>query len=100
MTREYAIRLVRERLKNNNLFKHCLAAEACLKELAAEFGEAEEPWRLAGLLHDIDYEETTAQPTKHGMVGAQFLEKFHLDPLIINAIKVHAGHLPPQSKLR
>ncbi len=99
MTREYALKLLRDKLKNNNLFKHSLAAEACLNELAEKFGEDTTQWRLAGLLHDIDYEETSAQPTKHGLVGAAFLEKFQLDSAIINAVKVHSGHLPPESNL-
>jgi putative nucleotidyltransferase with HDIG domain len=99
MTRDYALKLVREKLQNNNLFKHCLAAEACLVALAKKFGESHEKWGLTGLLHDIDYEQTSAQPSQHGVVGARFLEKLQLDDDIIHAIKCHAGHVPPESKL-
>jgi len=99
MTRDYAVKILREKLKNTNLFKHSLAAEACLKELAERLGEDVEKWALAGLLHDIDYEETNKQPTRHGLVGAEYLETFGLDNDIINAVKVHAGHLPAESKL-
>ena len=82
--RDYAIRLVREKLLNTNLFKHCLATEACLKELAAQFGEDQ---------------EKTNQPLRHGIVGAEFLEKVGIESDIVHAIKVHAGHLAPESKL-
>jgi putative nucleotidyltransferase with HDIG domain len=99
MNREKAISLLSERLKNKNLFKHCLATEACLKELAGKFGENVEKWGLAGLLHDIDYEETNADPSRHGIVGAEFLESKGLESDIVRAIKVHAGHLAPESKL-
>jgi putative nucleotidyltransferase with HDIG domain len=99
MTRDYALKLVREKLQNNNLFKHCLAAEACLIALAEKFGESAEKWGLTGLLHDIDYEETSGRPSQHALVGAQFLEKLHLDADIIHAIKCHAGHVAPESKL-
>lgn len=99
MNREEALQLLREKLKNKNLLKHSLATEACLKELANHFGEDEESWALAGLLHDIDYEETHADPTRHGLVGADFLETKGLGDSIIKAIKVHSGHLPPESKL-
>jgi len=99
MTRDEALKLLDEKLRNANLFKHCLAVEACLRELAKSFDENEENWGLAGLLHDIDYEETSADPARHGLVGAQFLEKKGLSQEIIRAIKVHAGHLPPASKL-
>jgi putative nucleotidyltransferase with HDIG domain len=99
MTREYAVKLVRERLKNNNLFKHSLATEACLKELSIKLGEDTEKWGLTGLLHDIDYEETQNQPLKHGIIGAEFLQKMGIDDDIVHAIRVHAGHDTPMSKL-
>ena len=99
MTRDYAVRILREKLKNNNLFKHSLAVEACLKELAEAFNENPAQWALAGLLHDIDYEDTKAQPQKHGKIGAEYLETFGIEDEIIHAIKVHAGHLAPESKL-
>lgn len=99
MTRDYAITILREKLKNNNLFKHCLATEACMKELSEYFNEDVAKWALAGLLHDIDYEETNKQPEKHGIIGAQYLESFGLDNDIIHAIKVHAGHLAPETQL-
>lgn len=99
MTRDYAVKLVRERLKNNNLFKHCLAAEACLIELSEKLGEDSEKWGLTGLLHDIDYEETQTQPLKHGIVGAELLQKMGIDDEIVHAIRVHAGHDTPISKL-
>jgi len=99
MTREYAVKLVREKLKNNNLFKHSLAAEACLQELSTKLGEDNEKWGLTGLLHDIDYEETQNQPLKHGIIGAEFLGKMGIDDDIVHAIRVHAGHDTPMSKL-
>lgn len=99
MTRDYGIRILREKLKNSNLFKHCLATESCLAGLATKFGEDVEKWALAGLLHDIDYEETKDEPLKHGIVGAEYLESLGLEEDIIHAIKVHVGHLMPESKL-
>ncbi len=99
MNRAEAFKLLNEKLKNQNLLKHCLAAEACLKELAKKFNENEEVWGLAGLLHDIDYEETNADPTQHGLVSAKFLDGLGIDSEITRAIKVHSGHLPPESKL-
>lgn len=99
MKRDEALRLLSERLKNKNLFKHCLAVEACLKTLARRLGENEDIWALAGLLHDIDYEETNADPTRHGLVGAELLEKRGLDAQLVRAVKAHSGHLAPSSNL-
>ncbi len=99
MNRNDAINLISQRLKNKNLVKHCLAAEACLKELARHFGENEESWGLAGLLHDIDYEETLNDPARHGIIGGEILEKHGVPNEIVYAIKVHAGHFAPKSRL-
>ncbi len=99
MTRDEAIKLLGEKLKNKNLFKHCLATEACMLELARHFGEDEEIWASAGLLHDIDYEETKNQPERHGLAGSELLSKYGIDENILYAIKVHAGHLPPKSRM-
>ena len=99
MTRDYAVRMVREKIQNNNLFKHCLATEACLRELAEKFGEDQEKWGLAGLLHDIDYEETKNQPSQHGIIGAQILEQAGIEADIVHAVKVHVGYISPENKL-
>jgi putative nucleotidyltransferase with HDIG domain len=99
MTRQQALDLLSEHLKNKNLFKHSLAVEACLKTLAQKFGEDEELWALAGLLHDVDYETTGADPSRHGLEGAQLLEQLGLDQAVVQAVKVHSGHLPATRKL-
>ena len=70
-----------------------------MQELAHHFGENEEDWTRAGLLHDIDYEETRDQPERHGLVGSELLSKFGIDESILYAIKVHAGHRPPKSRM-
>jgi putative nucleotidyltransferase with HDIG domain len=89
MIREEALKLVQEKIQNQNLVKHCLATEACMRELAGHFGEDEEKWGLAGLLHDIDYEETKNDPDKHSILGAEILEKQGLDKDIVEAVKTH-----------
>jgi putative nucleotidyltransferase with HDIG domain len=99
MMRKDAYELLVQRLKNKNLFKHCLAVEACLRKLARKFGEDEESWGIAGLLHDIDYEETDGDPARHGLEGAIFLEGLGVDESVVRAVKVHSGHLGPSSKL-
>jgi len=99
MTRDEALKLLKDKMKNANLVKHCLAAEACMRELARRFQADEDLWGLAGLLHDIDYEETIADPARHGVVGAELLEKMGLSPEAVHAIKVHSGHAPAQTQI-
>ena len=89
MEREEALKLVKEKIKNKNLIKHSLAVEACMGALAEYFNEDKEKWALAGLLHDIDYEETKTNPHKHSILGAEFLEKLGLDKEIVEAVKTH-----------
>ena len=58
ISRNEALEFVSNNLKNKNLLKHCLATEAVMRKLAKCFGENEEEWGLAGLLHDADVEIT------------------------------------------
>ena len=53
MTRDEALALVREFVKNEGLVRHMLAVEAAMRAYAASFGEDPEPWGLSGLLHDF-----------------------------------------------
>lgn len=56
--RDRGLTLLRAHVKNQNLIKHCLAVEALMKALARRLGENEGVWGLAGLVHDLDWEET------------------------------------------
>ncbi len=90
MNREEAEKLVQENVKNQNLIKHMLATEEVMRHLAKKFIEDEEIWGLAGLLHDIDYDETYDKPEIHGLKSAQLLREKEIDERIIRAIKGHA----------
>lgn len=89
MTRDYAYNLVKPRFSNKNLFKHVLAVEAVMRELAEHFREDVEEWGLAGLLHDLDYEETADTPDQHTLVTEQLLKETDVSDEIIHAIKAH-----------
>jgi putative nucleotidyltransferase with HDIG domain len=89
MEREEALNLLKENLKNQNLIKHSLAVEAGMRALARYFGEDEEKWAIAGLLHDIDYEKTKGDPNLHSKVGSQILREMGFDQEICEAILTH-----------
>lgn len=101
MTRDEALKLVKEHISNRNLVKHTLAVEAVLRALADHFGEDREKWGLAGLLHDIDYDETADDPARHTLVGAEMLAELGLPGDIVYAVKVHNDYhgLPRKSLL-
>jgi len=90
MTRDEAISLLKERIKNVNLIKHMLAVEAIMRKLADYFGEDVDKWGIVGLLHDLDYEETFKDFPNHGLVTAEIL-KGKVDNEVINAIRAHTG---------
>jgi putative nucleotidyltransferase with HDIG domain len=89
MEREKILNLLKENLKNQNLIKHSLAVEAGMRALARYFGEDEEKWAIAGLLHDIDYEKTKGDPNLHSKVGSQILREMGFDQEICDAILTH-----------
>ncbi|HNW96693.1 MAG TPA: HDIG domain-containing protein, partial [Candidatus Paceibacterota bacterium] len=89
MERNQALELLKNKIKNKNMIKHCLATEACLIKLAEYFKEDVNKWGIAGLLHDYDYEEMINFPEKHALVGADELEKLGLDKESAQAIRAH-----------
>lgn len=101
MDRDEALALMKSKLINKNLQKHTLAVEAIMRRLARRLGEDEELWGLAGLLHDIDYEETKGDPEQHSLVGAEYLAGLGVDPRVVQAVRVHNEHhgLPRQSRM-
>lgn len=99
MDRETAWKLINSSVKNQNLIKHMLATEACLRALARRLGQDEEKWGLAGLVHDLDYELTKDDPASHGLVAAQTLANHNVDPEVVQAVKAHTGAVEPVSLL-
>ncbi|MEO0088249.1 MAG: HD domain-containing protein [candidate division WOR-3 bacterium] len=100
MTRGEALKLVDNFIKNENLKKHLLAVEACMRKLAKYFNEDEEKWGLCGLLHDLDYEETNKTPETHGSRTVEILkERNFYDKEIFNGILAHCEKKVPENKL-
>lgn len=54
--RQSAWCLLTEFTLSENLRKHALAVEACMRAYARKFGEDEEKWGVVGLIHDFDYD--------------------------------------------
>ncbi len=98
MDRQQAYHLAKSKFSNKNLFKHVLAVEAVMRGLAEHFGEDQEKWGLAGLLHDLDYEETMNDPDRHTLVTEEMLKEYNLNSEIIEAIKCH-NEKAPRTKL-
>jgi uncharacterized protein len=89
MEREKAVKILKENLQHENLFKHSLAVEAVMRRLAKFFKQEEDDWALAGLLHDIDYQKVKDDMSQHSLLGAKMLRELGLKEDICQAVKVH-----------
>jgi putative nucleotidyltransferase with HDIG domain len=89
VNREEALELLRSYVHQENLIKHCLATEAIMRSLAERFGEDPEKWGIAGLLHDLDYEETYEIPEQHARKTAEILKEKGFPQDMIDAILAH-----------
>jgi len=90
-TRETAYQTLCEFTKNENLVKHGLAVEICMRALAKHFNEDEEKWAVVGVLHDFDYEQFPTIPD-HAVEGGKILKERGWPDDIIEAILGHAEH--------
>jgi uncharacterized protein len=108
MNRSDALKILEEHVKGENLRRHMLAAEAVMRALARKFGAEhntalgidEDKWGLAGLLHDVDWEETKDNPAKHTELSRTYLTAAGLDSEIVKAIYVHNDlHNEPRETL-
>ena len=55
-TRDDALALMHQHVRSESLRRHMYSVEAACRAYARRWGEDEEPYGLAGLLHDYDYE--------------------------------------------
>jgi len=68
-----------------------------MKALASRFGEDEDIWGLAGLLHDLDYDETAKDMARHGYRTVEMLQDTDLPQEVLHAILAHPGHVERES---
>ncbi len=88
LTREEAVEKVRENVSDDKLRKHMYAVSDIMEGIAEELDKDPEKWIKAGLLHDIDYEETQDNHEKHGEISAKKVEgKVSED--VVKAIRSH-----------
>lgn len=88
LSKREALRLVSEHISSGKKRRHMIAVSAIMKELAKEFRVNEEEWELVGMLHDLDYDKTINDPSKHGLVASKMLEG-KLSKESLHAIRAH-----------
>ena len=92
-TRDDAWQLLCEWTASDSLRRHGLAVEAAVAWYAEHryglSGPDLEPWRMAGLLHDFDYERF---PDSHPLRGAEELRRLGYPEDVVEAVLGHGDH--------
>ncbi len=89
--RESAWCLLTEFTQSENLRKHALAVEACMRAYARKAGADEELWGVTGLLHDFDYEKYPSAED-HPSKGSGILKERGYSEEVRRAILSHAEY--------
>ena len=91
MNREQTIEFLHQHVKTEMLMKHLFTVEAAMHGYARKFGEDEEMWGIAGLLHDFDW-EICPTPEDHPNFGAQILRDHGYPEEMVRAVLTHGDH--------
>jgi len=95
-TREDAWKLLCEYTQSENLRKHALGVEACVRAYARKAGADEELWGITALLHDFDYERWPnaehLPDNEHPAEGSRILRERGYPEEMIRAILSHADY--------
>ena len=91
MSRQATIEFLGQHVKTDMLMKHLLSVEASMRGYARKYGEDEERWAIAGLLHDFDW-EICPTPESHPTYGAGILRDAGSPEDIIRAELTHGEH--------
>jgi putative nucleotidyltransferase with HDIG domain len=100
MNRQDAWNLLCEYTQTENLRRHALAVEACMRYYARLWGEDEELWGIVGLLHDMDYEQHPSLE-EHPFMGMEILRQRGYPEEVVRAVGAHADHtgIPRQTRM-
>ncbi|MEO5510965.1 MAG: HD domain-containing protein [Longimicrobiales bacterium] len=99
LSHEEAVRLLREWVENEGLRNHMRCVEVSMRAYARRFGEDEEKWGLAGLMHDLDWER---YPDEHPLRAVEELRGRGVGEDVLHAILAHRADFTstePESQL-
>jgi putative nucleotidyltransferase with HDIG domain len=100
-SREDAWGLVCEWTESDSLRKHMLAVETAVRAYARRFGEDEEKWSVAALVHDLDYERHPDPETGHPRMAVEELRRRGYPEDVVHAVLAHAEYMgvPRETRL-
>ena len=87
--RASALALVSAEHPNPGLLAHGRQTEAVMRALAERLGHNPDLWGITGLVHDLDYPRTAAEPARHGLALRESLPEGALPEEALYAIAAH-----------
>ncbi|HAR69410.1 HAD family hydrolase [Thermus scotoductus] len=84
-----ALALMEAWTESESLRRHMRAVEVAMRAYARRYGEDEELWAMAGVLHDMDYEK---YPEEHPYRGVEELRRLGYPEEVLEAILGHASY--------
>jgi putative nucleotidyltransferase with HDIG domain len=85
-SRDAALALMHRYVDSESLRRHMYSVEAACRAYARKFGEDEELYGIAGLIHDFDYEK---RPEEHPLPGAEILREEGYPEELVHAVLAH-----------
>jgi putative nucleotidyltransferase with HDIG domain len=95
-SRQDAWEMVQQWVESESLRRHMLGVEVSMRAYAAKFGEDEELWGIAGLVHDFDYErfpDLSDTESGHPRTALRELAERGYPQDVIDAVAGHATFL-------
>lgn len=97
LTRDIALKLIDQHISDPVTKLHLRESEEIMRALARHFGENEDVWGIAGLLHDIDWDLTKNDTAQHCIVCQDILKNAGATDFLITTIVSHGygnGSIP------
>ena len=98
-SRDESLALVHAHVRSESLRRHMYAVEAACRAYARTWGEDEETYGTAGLVHDLDYE---AHPDEHPLRAAELLRERGYPEEVVHAVLAHYAErtgVEPETRL-
>ncbi len=99
-SRDSALALMHQYVESESLRRHMYAVEAACRAYARKYGEDEELYGIAGLIHDFDYEK---RPDAHPLPGVEILREAGYPEEVVHAVLAHGyparTNVPPETLL-
>jgi len=82
---------------SQNVLQHSLEVAHLMGTMASELGLDAALARRVGLFHDLGKSADHETEGAHAAIGAEMIQRFHEDPIVVNAVAAHHGEVESNS---